>query len=154
MRSQARCGDSCQCGDLVIVGRVTGHAHRADGKAIGTLDDHPARNRQQAARRQMRQRPQEGGPLGRHLAQLARRHADRQGARRLAAGNVHAQEAGAVLALEGDDVTARIGDHAGQGLHAGFLALGEGGRNDGVGFFQADAVVGHGQGSCDFSPAP
>jgi len=91
----------------------------------------------------MAQAGDEAGPLGRHLADAAGIDAQGQRTCRLAARDIQAQEAHAILALEGDDMAARIHHHTGQRLHARFCTLGEGGGNDGVGLFQADADVGH-----------
>ncbi len=91
----------------------------------------------------MTQRGDEAGTLRRHLADTAGIDPQGQRACCLAPGDVEPQEAGAVLALEGDDMAARIHHHAGERLHACFLALGEGGGDDGVGFVETDAEVAH-----------
>ncbi len=58
LRREAGSGDAGKRGDLVIVGRVAGDAHRADGAALSIDDDdrHPPPESPDAARRPRRHR--------------------------------------------------------------------------------------------------
>ena len=141
-------GDPGQGRDLVIVGGVAGDADRADGRPSGPLTITPPATGIRPFGGQMPQGRDEAGPFRRHFPDAAGIDPQRQRAGRLAPGDVQPEEAGAVLALESDHMTARIHHHAGKRLHARVLALGEGGGDDGVGLFQADAEIAHGMVLC------
>src|SRR5499433_2553911 len=116
---------------LVAVGRIAGNADRADDVARRGSDQHAAGIGDHAPFAGGREHGEELRSLRRARGERARAEAHAERAPGLAEGDVEAQEAGLVLALERDQVPARVEHGDGQRRAIGIAAFLERGVDDG-----------------------
>src|SRR5215472_6259956 len=123
---------------LVAVGRVAGYADRADDVAGRGSDQHAAGIGDHASLAGGRQHGEELRGLGRARGERTRAETHAERAPGLAEGDVEAQEAGLVLALERDQVSAGVEHGDGQRRAIGVAAFLERDVDDGRGLSKRD----------------
>src|SRR5262249_14007205 len=116
---------------LVAVGGIAGNADRADNVARRGSDQHAAGIGDHASIAGGRQHSEELRGLRRARGERARAEAHAERAPGLAEGDVEAQEAGLVLALERDQVSAGVEHGDGQRRAIGVTAFLKRGLDDG-----------------------
>src|SRR5215510_9754634 len=123
---------------FVLVRRVAGNAGRADDVAIGIADENAARIGNQPAAAGGGQRGEELRRVGGALEQGARAEAHAERPPGFAEGDVEAQDAGLVLALEGDEMAAGVEYGDGQRRAVGVAAFLQRGVDDGAGLGEGE----------------
>src|SRR5579859_3813834 len=110
--------DAVDRAHLVVVGSVAADADRPQDLARRVADQHAARHRDDAAARGADERLDEGRVADGAAGEFAAAEAHAEGAPGLAAGDLRAQQAGAVLALRRLQLAAGVEHHDGQRLEA------------------------------------
>src|SRR5258707_14699239 len=125
--------DAVDGAGLVAIGGIAGNADRPDDVAGCASDQHAARIGHHASAAGRRQHREELRRLGRPRRERARAEAHAQRTPRFAEGDVEAQQAGFVLALERHEVTACVEHGDSERGAVRLSALLEGGVDDGRG---------------------
>src|SRR6266849_3334942 len=112
---------------FILVRSIAGYADRADNVAARGLDENAARIGDHAPTARGRQHGEKLRRTGSALRERARAEAHAEGAPSFTEGNVEAENARSIFALEGNEVAARIEHGDGERGAIGLATLLEGG---------------------------
>src|SRR5580704_4937760 len=139
---ETSCFDAGNRARFVLVQGVAGYADRADDVATRGLDENAARIGDHAPTTRGRQHGEKLRRAGCALRERARAEAHAEGTPSFTEGDVEAENARSIFALEGNEVAARIEHGDGERGAIGLATLLEGGIDHGAGLGKGHGHIG------------